>query len=175
MHSFQCGQFRNSSAWRKCLSLRWGGEATSGEPASLILGSQFCLFRHHKPLAAASVADSLAAPLPSSATLPHWLMLSSICPLGLLEGALPSSCSPQTLLCLPTKWDMFPFLLRACFAGTWELRKRMYLLIFSLLYQAIRGFRKPLWSDKWIRQVECSFWSFWMKTELVVSFIFKDI
>ncbi|KAI1242298.1 hypothetical protein IHE44_0005828 [Lamprotornis superbus] len=125
VHSFQYGQFRSSVAWRKCLSSR-----------------------QHRSLAAASVADSLAAPLPSSAALPHWLMLSSISPLRLPEGALPSS---QTLLCPPTKWDMFPLWLRACSARRWELEKRVYLLIFSILYQAVRNFRKPLRSDKFSR------------------------
>lgn len=135
VHSFQYGQFRNSPAWRKCLSLRWGGEATSGGPvmwASLILSSHFCLFRQHKPLAAASVADSLAAPLPFPAALPRGLMLSSTCPQGLPEGAPPSLCFPQTLLCPPTKWDVFLLWLGACFARRWELEKRVYLLIFPL-------------------------------------------
>lgn len=110
-------------------SCLWGEEATLGEPATLILGSQFCLFRQHKPLAAASVADSLAAPLPSSAALPFWLMLNSICPQGLPEGVPPSSCTPQTLLGPPSKWDVFPLWLRACFTRRWELEKRVYLFI----------------------------------------------
>lgn len=120
VHSLQYGQFRSSPAWRKCWSLRWGGEATLGEPASLILVSQFCLFRQHKPLGAASVADSLAAPL-------HWHTGSCWAvsvPKGCLREPLPL---PQTLLCPPTKWDVFPLWLRACFARRWELEKRVYL------------------------------------------------